>query len=120
MAWKQVRSFSPAKMGKKPKWCLMNCRLGFGINKGTFASAKMDMEHQRKTGTLHAGKPPADIQVPVYCDTLSADEHVVVWDRGTVYEDGYVRSRGLGGLALFGWGECCDGVRVVEAVRGGG
>lgn len=114
MTFRQVRQFNPAKMGKTPKLCLQNCRLGFGITKGTFASAKLDMESQKKNGTLHAGVPPADISVPVYCDTLSQYEHVVVWHKGVVYEDGYVRSRGLSGLALFGWGELCDGVRVVE------
>lgn len=115
MAYIQKLQFNPAKMGKKPGWCLQNCRLGFGIGKGTFASAKLDMESQRKNGTLHSGIPPKDISCPIYCDTKAAAEHVVVWHKGTVYEDGRLRSRGVGGLAMFGWGELCDGVRVVSA-----
>ena len=33
--WQQVRSFSLSRMGTTPGYCLMNCRLGFGINSGT-------------------------------------------------------------------------------------
>lgn len=114
MAYIQKLQFNPAKMGKKSGWCLQNCRLGFGIGKGTFASAKLDMESQRRNGTLHQGIPPKNISCPIYCDTKAAAEHVVVWHKGAVYEDGHLRSRGVGGLAMFGWGELCDGVRVVS------
>lgn len=114
MAYIQKLQFNPAKMGKKAGWCLQNCRLGFGIQKGTFASAKLDMESQRRNGTLHQGVPPKDISCPIYCDTKATAEHVVVWHKGAVYEDGRLRSRGVGGLAMFGWGELCDGVRVVS------
>lgn len=114
MAYIQKLQFNPAKMGKKSGWCLQNCRLGFGIGKGTFASAKLDMESQRKNGTLHSGLPPKDISCPIYCDTKAAAEHVVVWHKGKIYEDGYLREQGVGGLAMFGWGELCDGVRVVS------
>ena len=83
MAYIQKLQFNPAKMGKKPGWCLQNCRLGFGIGKGTFASAKLDMESQRKNGTLHSGLPPKDISCPIYCDTKATAEHVGVWHKGT-------------------------------------
>ena len=32
MAYKQVRSFDPQKMGTRKGYCLMNTRLGFDIN----------------------------------------------------------------------------------------
>lgn len=119
MAYKQIRSFNPSKMGKVKGMCLKNVRLGFGITTGQYASAKADMEAQRKNGTLHAGTPPTSIACAVYCDTASSAEHVVAWDRGTVYEDGYKRANGLNGLKLFGWGELCDGRRVVEITSEG-
>lgn len=114
MAYKQVKQFNLAKMGRKSGWCLQNVRLGFGIANGKFPSAKADMESQRKNGTLHSGTPPTNIAVPVYCDTLSRFEHVVAWDHGKVYSDGTLIPRGLAEYKTFGWGELCDGVRVVE------
>lgn len=114
MAFKQIRNFNPSKMGTKTGWCLQNVRLGFGITKGTYPSAKADMEAQRKNGTFHAGNPPASIAVPVYCDTASRFEHVVASDHGVVYSDGKVVRNGLKAYKVYGWGECCDGARVVE------
>lgn len=118
--WTQVRSFNPANMGTAPGWCLMNCRLGFGITSGTYANARADMTAQRNNGTLHgAGQnPPSYLQVPVYVDTGIPEGHVVVWDKGTVYSDGYVVQGGLsyyGMSSVWGWGEFCDGVRVVRS-----
>ena len=113
MSWQQVKPFNPAKMGTKSGWCLQNARLGFGINKGTFPSAKADMESQKKNGTLHAGDPPANVAVPVYVDTPSVNEHVEVYDKGVYYSDG----KKIGKPSkTFGWGELCDGVRVVKWV----
>ena len=114
MAYKQVKQFNLAKMGRKSGGCRQNVRLGFGITTGKFPSAKADMESQRKNGTLHSGTPPTNIAVPVYCDTLSRFEHVVAWDHGKVYSDGTLIPRGLAEYKTFGWGELCDGVRVVE------
>lgn len=114
MAYQQVIEFNPKRMGNRKGWCLANVDAGFGIKHGKFPSAKADMESQRKNGTLHYGNPPIDVSVPVYCDTASQYEHVVVWHRGVVYEDGSIRSRGLNGLKMFGWGELCDGTRVVK------
>ena len=113
MSWKQVKNFNLSKMGTRKGWCLMNARLGFGIPTGKFASAKADMESQRKNGTLHQGNPPAGISVPVYLDTSSPYEHVVVCSNGNYYSDGVLINKPK---ASFGWGELCDGVRVVQWV----
>lgn len=113
MSWKQVKNFNLSKMGTRKGWCLMNARLGFGISTGRFASAKADMESQRKNGTLHQGNPPAGISVPVYLDTSSPYEHVVVCSNGNYYSDGVLISKPK---TSFGWGELCDGVRVVQWV----
>lgn len=117
--WTQVRTFDHNDMGTTQGWCLMNCRLGFGIQSGTFASAIADMRSQRANGTLHGAgtTPPSYLQVPVYIDTGTVDGHVVVWDKGTVWSDGTRISQGLSyyGLSnVWGWGELCDGVRVVR------
>lgn len=117
--WEQVRTFKLSQMGTTPGWCLMNCRLGFGIQTGTYANAISDMQAQSNNGTLHGAKstPPNYLQVPVYIDTGSPDGHVVVWDKGTVYSDGVLISNGLNyyGLSnVWGWGEYCDGARVVK------
>lgn len=115
MSLVQVKKFSPSKMGKQAGWCLQNCRLGFGIENGTFYSARDDMESQKKNGTFHKGLPPTNISVPVYCDTASEYEHVIVSDKGTYYSDGYITNPNY--FAIFGWGEKCDGVRVVKWVE---
>ena len=114
MSWQQVKNFSPSKMGKQAGWCLQNCRLGFGIQNGTFYSARDDMESQKKNGTFHKGLPPSNISVPVYCDTASEYEHVIVASNGTYYSDGYITNPNY--FAIFGWGEKCDGQRVVKWV----
>lgn len=113
MSWKQVKKFDPKKMGKEPGWCLQNCRLGFGIKTGKFASAKADMESQRKNGTLHTGNPPVNVSVPVYVDSPSKYEHVEVCDYTQYYSDGKKVNQPK---KVFGWGELCDGVRVVKYV----
>lgn len=117
-SWRQLKEFNPSKMGKRKGYCLQNCDKGFGIN-GNMPSAYADMQSQKRNGTLHTGTPPSNISVPVYCDTASKFEHVVVWHRGVVYEDGAIRARGLNGLKLFGWGELEDGTRVVEKIADG-
>lgn len=114
MSWQQVKNFNVSKMGKKADWCLQNCRLGFGINKGTFATAKLDMLSQKKNGTLHEGNPPNNVAVPVYVDSSSIYEHVVVCNKGTYYSDGNKISKPS---RTFGWGELCDGVRVVKWIE---
>lgn len=116
--WTQVRTFNPADMGTTPGWCLQNCRLGFGIMSGTYASARADWTAQIANGTLHQEiYPPNDIQVPIYIDTGTAPGHVGVWDRGTFYSDGYIINDFVsyyGEANIIGWGELCDGGRVVQ------
>lgn len=113
--YRQVKKFDPAKMGKRKGYCLQNCREGFGIGKGTFPSAKADMESQRKNGTLHDIKSlPNNVDVPIYVDSTSKYEHVIVHTAdGKYYEDGKETKAPKN---TFGWGELCDGVRVVEFV----
>ena len=111
----QTLLFNSAAMGSTPGMCLKNCRLGFGISSGHFASARDDWEDQQANGTLHTGYPPSYLQVPVYCDTGTVNGHVVVWDRGTVWSDGAVVPEGLSHYSnIIGWGELCDNVRVVS------
>lgn len=115
MAWEQVKPFSVAKMGTKKGYCLQNTRLGFGINVGKYPSAKADMEANKKAGTLHAMPAPSNVAVPVYVDTTSQYEHVMVCDKGVYYSDGR-KLTSVAGMKFFGWGETCDGVRVVKHI----
>lgn len=116
MAFKQIKQFNPAKMGTRQGWCLQNVAKGFGAypSNSPSASAKSDMERNKKAGTFHAGNPPASIAVPVYCDTASIYEHVVVSDHGVVYSDGKVVKNGLKAYKVYGWGEQCNGFRIIE------
>lgn len=115
MAWQQVKQFNISQMGRRTDWCLQNCRLGFGIKTGHFDSAKADMESQWKNRTLHnISTLPKNCAVPVYVDTSSPYEHVVVVDHGIWYSDG-VKIKPIS--KVYGWGELCDGVRVVKKVE---
>ena len=116
MAWEQVKAFDPAKMGTKKGYCLQNTRLGFGIMQGKYPSAKADMEANKAAGTLHPMPAPTNVAVPVYVDSSSKYEHVMVCDKGVYYSDGK-RLTSAAGFKFFGWGETCDGVRVVKFVN---
>lgn len=114
--WKQIKAFNIKKMGTKKGYCLQNVRLGFGIPAKN-ASAKVDMEANKKAETLHDIKTiPTNVSVPVYVDTTSKYEHIIVCDKGTYYSDGK-RLKSTKGLKFFGWGETCNGVRVVEKIK---
>ena len=114
--WKQVKDFNIKKMGTKKGYCLQNVRLGFGIP-AKYASAKMDMEANKKAGTLHnIDTIPTNVSVPVYIDSSSKYEHIIVCDKGTYYSDGR-KLKSTKGLKFFGWGELCEDVRVVEKVK---
>lgn len=115
MSYTQVRAFNPSKMGYQAGWCLKNARLGFGINRGKFASAKADCDSQRANGTLHPlSTLPTNCAVPVYIDTTSPYEHVEVCVNGkTWYSDGKI-VKAPASATVFGWGELCDGERVVK------
>lgn len=116
MSWKQVRNFNINKMGTRPGYCLANVRQGFDIAP-KYADAKADMEANRKAGTLHdISSLPTNVAVPVYLDVTSVYEHIIVSDHGTFYSDGK-RLASLAGQKPFGWGETCNGVRVVEWVN---
>ena len=113
--WKQVVNFNINKMGHKKGYCLQNVRLGFGLP-SKYISAKDDMEANKRAGTLHAMNTiPNNVAVPVYVDTANKYEHIIVCDRGTYYSDGS-RLSSIKGLKFFGWGELCEGIRVVEFI----
>ena len=117
MSWKQVRAFNPSKMETQKGWCLRNVDRGFGLTTGVFPSAKADMESQKKNGTLHPFNTiPLNCAVPVYLDTTSQYEHIEVCDKGTWYSDGR-KVNAPNASYVFGWGELCDGRRVVEWVN---
>ena len=117
--WTQVRDFYPADMGSTPGWCLQNTRLGFHIYSGTYPSARADMEAQQANGTLHSGTPPNYIACPIYFANYSWTPlgHIAAWDHGTVYSDGaWYPSIDSVATDYVGWGEFCDGARVVQHV----
>lgn len=111
MAWEQIKSFYPKDMGTKKGWCLQNCRLGFHIYTGKYASAKTAYEAAKKNGTLkNMYDLPKNISVPVYQATTSKYGHVIVYDKGTYYSDGKV----VKPTGLLGWDTMMDGVQVVK------
>lgn len=113
--YNQLLQFNLENMGSEIGWCLKNTRLGFGITTGHFTSARADMESQIANGTLHSGTPPMDISVPIYYDNIIAEGHVAVWDKGKVYSDkNPYPSIDSVDRGYMGWGEFCDGTRVVE------
>ena len=115
--WTQVRAFYPADMGTTPGWCLQNTRLGFHIYSGTFPTARADMNSQIANGTLHSGTPPDYIACAVYWDNSIPEGHIGAWDHGTIYSDGAVYpSFDAVDSGYRGWGELCDGARVVQHI----
>lgn len=117
--WTQIRAFYPSAMGTTPGWCLQNSREGFLIPYGTFPTARADMESQQANGTLHSGTPPDYIAVPIYFANynITVAGHVAVWDHGTVWSDG-VQFPSIDSVtnSYVGWGELCDGARVVQHI----
>ena len=108
--YEQERSFYPSEMGKEKGWCLKNCRLGFRIYVGHYASAKSAMQAGKVNGTYHDGMPDSNIAVPVYVQSSSKNGHVVVCDKGVWWEDG----RKINKPNILGWDEMMDGVIVVH------
>lgn len=114
--WKQLVNFNVKKMGTKKGYCLQNVRLGFGLS-AKHASAKADMIANKNAGTFHSMSTlPSNISVPVYVDTSSVYEHIIAYDKGTYYSDGK-KLTSIKGMKFFGWGEMCEGVRVVKQVK---
>lgn len=114
MAYIQLKPFFPKDMGTKKGWCLENVARGFhiyGVPSG-LPSAKADMEFNKAHGTLHSlSSLPNYVSVPVYLDTSSKYEHVEVCDKGTFWSDGKIVGKPTN---TFGWGEYCNGMRIVE------
>lgn len=111
----QLKPFYPKDMGTKKGMCLQNVAKGFHIypSKDPSASAKADMERNRKKGTLHTdlNTLPKNCSVPVYQDTTSKYEHILVYNKGVWYSDG---KRVNKPSHLFGWGEWCNGYQIVK------
>lgn len=116
MGWKQVREFDPNKMGKQNGYCLRNVRIAFVPEiPPKYVDAKEAMLANKNAGTLHPiTSRPKDCAVPVFADTPSVNEHVMVWDHDKLYSDGKVVNPN--GFTWFGWGETLNDVRVVEYV----
>lgn len=115
MGYRQLKPFYPKDMGNKKGWCLENVAKGYhiyGVPTG-LPSAKADMEFNKKKGTLHPfNSIPNNVAVPVYLDTASKYEHIEVCDCGKYWSDGKVVAKPTANV--FGWGEYCNGVRIVE------
>lgn len=118
MGWKQDRAFDPKKMGTAKNMCLRNCRIAFVPEiPPKYNDAKSAMLANKKAGTLHDMKSrPTNCAVPVFADTTSKYEHVMVYDHNTLYSDGKVVSN-PNSFKYFGWGETLNGVRVVSYVE---
>lgn len=116
MGFKQKQSFDPARMGTRKGYCLQNVAKGYGIypSPDPSANAKQDMERNAAKGTLHRNTNfPLNCAVPVYLDTASPYEHIIVNDHGIFWSDGK-RLTSLAGLTVIGWGEWCNGYQIVE------
>lgn len=115
--WVQVVQFNVKKMGHQAGMCEKNVRLGYGLP-AKCASAKDDMEYNKKQGTLHPMSTlPKNVSVPVFVDTTSKYEHIEASDKGTFYSDGS-RVINPNKQKFFGWGEFCAKARVVKYVDG--
>lgn len=114
--FKQIVPFDPKKMGTEPGLCLKNVRLGYGIP-GVYASAKDAMEASKRMGTFHEDMStvPTNCAVPIFADTSSVYEHVMVDYYGTWLSDGK-QVTNPGAFKMFGWSESLNDVRVVEYV----
>ena len=112
MKYEQIKQFYPKDMGKTKGWCLQNCRLGFHIYTGKYASAKTSYEAAKKNGTLQKMENlPNNISAPVYQKTISKYGHVIVYDKGRYYSDGKIVVNPTG---LLGWDLNMDGTPVVK------
>ena len=111
-SYEQIKNFYPKEMGTQKGWCLKNCRLGFRIYTGKYASAKSAYEAAKRNGTLRPmDELSNDISVPVYQSSASKYGHVIVYDHGTYYSDGKVVRNPQG---VLGWDINMDGVPVVK------
>lgn len=112
---KQVVPFDLSKMGTRQGWCEANVREGYGLP-AVFLDAKADMEFNRDRGLLHPMDTlPKNGAVPVFVDTASEYEHVMVAIDGVLYSDG-VKVDDWSKWKFFGWGESFESYRVVDIV----
>ena len=112
MYYENIKNFYPKEMGTKKGWCLQNCRLGFRIYTGKYASAKSAYEAAKRNGTLRPMEELTyDSSVPVYQSSTSKYGHVIVYHMGTYYSDGKVVKDPKG---LLGFDTHMDGVQVVR------
>ena len=116
MSYVQVRPFNPSKMGTRKNWCLANCMTGFEPPvPSKYPDAKSAMQANKDAGTLHSMDTlPLNCAVPVFADTPSQWEHVMVCDKGTMWSDGQIVDAGK--FNYFGWGETLNDVRIVDYV----
>lgn len=113
---KQVVPFDLSKMGTEPGMCEKNVRLGYGLP-ARLHDAKADMEFNRDNGLLHEDMStlPKIGAVPVFADTPSPNEHIMVAIDGVFYSDGALVTDPEE-FKYFGWGESCASFRVVDIV----
>ena len=114
--YKQKISFNLSKMGHKTGYCLQNVRLGFNLPP-KFSDAKEDYEFNKKHNAIHdILTVPLNCTVPVYADTKNIHEHILVSINGKFYSDGVIIDKNK--YKYFGWGEYCEGTRIVEYIEG--
>lgn len=116
MGYRQLKPFYPNDMGKEKGYCLKNVAKGYHIypSPSPSSSAKQDMDRNIEKGTLHRDQNfPSNCAVPVYLDTTSQYEHILVCDKGTLWSDGK-KLPSLSGYSVYGWGEWCNGYKIVE------
>lgn len=113
--WKQIKKFDLKKMGTKYNYCLANVRSAFGVT-GVYNSAKEAMLASKKAGHLHSIETlPTNCAVPVFADTTSPYEHVMVMDRGTLYSDGK-KVDNPNAFKYYGWSESLNDEIIVKWV----
>lgn len=114
--WKQKIPFNLAKMGHRTGYCLQNVRLGFGLP-ANFGSAKEDYQYNKNKNAIHdILTVPLNCSVPVYADTANPNEHILISVNGKFYSDGVLINKDK--FKYFGWGEYCEGEKVVEYIEG--
>lgn len=119
MPYKQVRPFNQSLGGSTPGSCLMNTRLGFGIDK----------KYNNAIGAWNATQRHADRNIPTGVDvplfyTYKTDGHINVrladgrvWSDGKIYPSLAEYERLATACKYLGWGESVNDVRVIEYVR---
>lgn len=113
--WKQVKKFDLNKMGTRHNYCLANVRSSFGV-KSKYSGAKEAMLASKRAGHLHSIETlPTNCAAPVFADTTSPYEHVMVMDRGTLYSDGK-KVDNPNSFKYFGWSESLNDEVIVKWV----